>query len=106
MILGNRSFFSLAPFTIASMMLGWSDPRFTKQCVTPASHSASKKANDVVYMVGGVTVVVDNVLTEVGLLNCRVCCCRRRVKLFPSTLVCCDEVAGRRGFIMPVSPLG
>lgn len=72
MILGNRSFFSLAPFTIASMMLGWSDPRFTKQCVTPASHSASKKANDVVYMVGGVTVVVDNVLTEVELLNCRV----------------------------------
>ena len=24
----------------------------TKQCVTPASHSASKKTNDVVYMLG------------------------------------------------------
>lgn len=69
-ILGNRSFFSLAPFTIASMMLGWSDPRFTKQCVTPASHSASKKANDVVYMFGGVAVVVDKVRVVV-LLNCR-----------------------------------
>lgn len=51
------------------MMLGWSDPRFTKQCVTPASHSASKKANEVVYMLGGVAVV--NVWVEVVLLNCR-----------------------------------
>lgn len=55
---------------MASIMLGWSDPRFTKQCVTPASHSASKKANDVVYMLGGVAVVVDKVRVVV-LLNCR-----------------------------------
>jgi hypothetical protein len=38
--------------TMASMMLGWSDPRLTKQCETPASAMASKKANDVVYMSG------------------------------------------------------
>lgn len=49
-ILGNCPFFSLVPLTMASMMLGWSEPRFTKQWVTPASHSASKKANDVVYI--------------------------------------------------------
>jgi hypothetical protein len=36
---------------IASMILGWSDPRFTKQWVTPAPQRASKKANDAVYMV-------------------------------------------------------
>ncbi len=52
MILGNLSFFSRAPLTMASMMLGWSEPKFTKQWVTPASHSASKKANDVVYIFG------------------------------------------------------
>jgi hypothetical protein len=49
---GNWPFFSRCPLTIASMMLGWSEPRFTKTWVTPASHSASKKANDVVYMTG------------------------------------------------------
>lgn len=84
------------------MMLGWSDPRFTKQCVTPASHSASKKANDVVYMLGGVAVVVDKVRVVV-LLNCRAWCCRRRVKLFPSPL---GEAAAGRGFMSDVSPLG
>jgi len=57
MMRGNLSFFSRAPLTMASMMLGWSEPRFTKQCVTPASHSASKKAKEVVYMLGG---AVDN----------------------------------------------
>jgi hypothetical protein len=36
------------------MMLGWSDPRFTKQWVIPASHIASKKANDAVYILGEV----------------------------------------------------
>ena len=50
MMVGNWSFFSRAPLTMASMMLGWSEPRFTKQCVTPASHRASKKAKDVVYI--------------------------------------------------------
>jgi len=49
-MVGNEPFFSLAPLTMASMMLGWSDPRLTKQWVTPASHSASKKANEVVYI--------------------------------------------------------
>ena len=38
--------------TMASMILGWSDPRLTKQCETPASAMASKKANDVVYILG------------------------------------------------------
>jgi hypothetical protein len=41
---------------MASMMLGWSEPRFTKQWETPASHNASKKAKEVVYMLGGLTV--------------------------------------------------
>jgi hypothetical protein len=50
MMRGNLSLFSRVPLTMASMMLGWSDPRFTKQCVTPASHSASKKADDAVYV--------------------------------------------------------
>jgi hypothetical protein len=59
MILGNWPFFSLVPFTMASMMLGWSDPRFTKQWVTPSSHSASKKANDVVYMLSGLSSEVE-----------------------------------------------
>lgn len=50
-ILGNSPFFSFWPLTMASMILGWSEPRLTKQWVTPASHSASKKANDAVYMI-------------------------------------------------------
>ena len=63
MMRGNWPFFSRWPFTMASMMLGWSEPRFTKQWVTPASQRASKKANDVVYILGdngaaGVVVVV------------------------------------------------
>ena len=37
---------------MASMMLGWSEPRLTKTYSTPASHSASKKANEVVYILG------------------------------------------------------
>lgn len=51
MIRGNCPLRSLWPFTIASMILGWSDPRFTKQWLTPALHSASKKADDAVYIV-------------------------------------------------------
>lgn len=35
---------------MASIILGWSDPKFTKTCVTPALHSASKKANEAVYL--------------------------------------------------------
>jgi hypothetical protein len=35
---------------MASMMLGWSEPRLTKQWVMPASQMASKKANDAVYI--------------------------------------------------------
>jgi hypothetical protein len=38
------------PLTMASMMDGWSDPKLTKQCVTPSSHNASKNANDAVYI--------------------------------------------------------
>ena len=38
--------------TMASMRLGWSDPRLTKQWETPAAAIASKKANDVVYISG------------------------------------------------------
>ena len=53
MILGKFPFASFCPFTIASMMLGWSDPRFTKQCVIPASQIASKKAKEAVYMSPG-----------------------------------------------------
>jgi hypothetical protein len=48
MILGNWPFFSFWPLTMASMMDGWSLPRFTKTCETPYSHSASKKAKDAV----------------------------------------------------------
>lgn len=67
MMRGNWPFFSRWPFTMASMMLGWSEPRFTKQWVTPASQRASKKANDVVYILGddgaaGVVVVVAKLL--------------------------------------------
>jgi len=29
-------------------LTGWSEPRLTKTCSTPASHSASKKAKDAV----------------------------------------------------------
>jgi hypothetical protein len=36
MIRGNACAFSFCPFTIASRMLGWSEPRLTKQYVTPA----------------------------------------------------------------------
>lgn len=52
MIRGKLPFFSRWPLTIASMMLGWSDPKLTKTWVIPASQRASKKANDVVYMPG------------------------------------------------------
>lgn len=65
MMRGNLSG-SRCPFTIASIILGWSDPRLTKQWVTPASQIASKKANDVVYILGEFE---DKVLTDAG-----VCC--------------------------------
>ncbi len=57
MMRGKWSFLLRVPLTMASMMLGWSEPKFTKQWLTPASHRASKKASDVVYMSGGVAVV-------------------------------------------------
>lgn len=47
---GNLPSFRRWPFSIASIILGWSDPRLTKQCVTPALQRASKKANDAVYI--------------------------------------------------------
>jgi hypothetical protein len=53
MILGKFGFFSRWPLTMASMMLGWSDPRFTKTWLMPASPRDSKKAKEVVYMPGG-----------------------------------------------------
>jgi len=65
MMRGNLSG-SRWPFTIASMMLGWSEPRLTKQWVTPASQMASKKANDVVYILGE--------FVDKGLLDPGVCC--------------------------------
>lgn len=49
-ILGKSFGFSFKPFAIASMILGWSEPRLTKQFSTPSSHSASKKAYDAVYL--------------------------------------------------------
>lgn len=48
---GNVSLRSLWPLITASMKLGWSEPRLTKQWVTPASQMASRKALDAVYMV-------------------------------------------------------
>jgi hypothetical protein len=39
---------------MASMILGWSEPKFIKQCVTPASQRASKKAKEAVYMLNDV----------------------------------------------------
>lgn len=44
MILGKALGFSFRPLDMASMMLGWSEPRFTKQYFTPRSQRASKKA--------------------------------------------------------------
>lgn len=52
MMRGNLPLLSRCPLTIASMMLGWSEPKLTKQWVTPASEMASKKADEAVYMVG------------------------------------------------------
>jgi hypothetical protein len=67
-ILGNFSGVSRWPLTMASRIpddivnksllltlegidaLGWSEPRLTKQWVTPAAHRASKKANEAVYL--------------------------------------------------------
>ena len=40
------------PRIMASMMEGWSEPRLTKTCETPAAKRASKKAKEVVYMSG------------------------------------------------------
>lgn len=40
------------PRTMASMMEGWSEPRLTKTCETPALKRASKKAEEVVYIWG------------------------------------------------------
>lgn len=48
MMRGNLPFLSRAPLTMASMMEGWSEPRLTKQWVMPASHMASKKADEAV----------------------------------------------------------
>lgn len=53
MIRGKFALFSRWPLTMASMMLGWSDPRLTKTWLMPASPRDSKKANEVVYMPGG-----------------------------------------------------
>lgn len=53
MILGKFGLFSFSPLTMASIMLGWSDPRFTKTWLMPASPRDSKKAKEVVYMPGG-----------------------------------------------------
>lgn len=50
MMRGNWPAFSFWPLTMASMMEGWSEPKLTKTWATPASHSASKKAKDAVYM--------------------------------------------------------
>jgi len=68
---GNWPFFSLVPLTMASMMLGWSEPRLTKTWVTPASHSDSKKAKDVVYILPNSVsdVVVETYLLSRGLLS-------------------------------------
>lgn len=53
MIRGKFALFSRWPLTMASMMLGWSDPRLTKTWLMPASPRDSKKAKEVVYMPGG-----------------------------------------------------
>jgi hypothetical protein len=37
---------------MASIILGWSEPKLTKQWVMPASQMASKKAKDAVYILG------------------------------------------------------
>ena len=52
MMRGNLPLASRWPLTMASMILGWSEPRLTKQWVTPASQMASKKADEAVYMAG------------------------------------------------------
>lgn len=66
MIRGKLPFFSRWPFTMASMMLGWSEPRLTKTWETPASQRASKKAKDVVYMLGGEAVSWRALLVDSG----------------------------------------
>ena len=52
MMRGNLPLASRWPLTMASMMLGWSEPRLTKQWVMPASQRASKKAYEAVYVSG------------------------------------------------------
>lgn len=68
MMRGNCPFFSRAPLTMASMMLGWSEPRLTKTWVTPASQSASKKAKEVVYISGCCS-------AGAGVVEDHRCCC-------------------------------
>lgn len=46
------------------MMLGWSEPRLTKQWDTPASQSAWKKAEDVVYILCSAVCTVAFLLQE------------------------------------------
>lgn len=67
------------PRTMASMMDGWSEPRLTKTCETPAFQRTSKKAKEVVYMLveeevvswvrGGGWVVEDMVAVVVSCAN-------------------------------------
>lgn len=47
-------------------ILGWSDPRLTKQWVTPASQRASKKANDAVYLSGSITISTHEAPQAIG----------------------------------------
>ena len=59
MMRGNLGFDFIC--TMASMMLGWSEPRLTKQWVMPASQIASKKAKEAVYMLLGSAAMADDV---------------------------------------------
>lgn len=77
MIRGKAPFLSRVPLTMASIMLGWSEPRLTKTCSTPASHSSSKKANDAVYILvspSGCCVSVDAARYDVAGARVAVAC--------------------------------
>lgn len=51
---GQKMFVSMTIPVVSVLMTiehtGWSEPRLTKTWATPASHKASKKAKDAVYM--------------------------------------------------------
>jgi hypothetical protein len=76
---------------MASMILGWSEPRLTKTWDTPASHSASKKANDVVYILGLLALSVARVEDQRG------CAPEEGVVVVPAMVLLTKGIVGIAG---------